>query len=94
MTYICSVFNSGFSEAKLASLQESFPSDKDNCTSEYDYESDSDLEDDAEGVELEDVGETSHALDLNVVPANIAPVQGSGELRGRVLLIHDVAFTT
>lgn len=44
------MFNSGFSEAKLTSVQDPLPTDKHSSTSEYDYQSDSDLEDEAEAI--------------------------------------------
>ncbi|KAI0826414.1 hypothetical protein BC629DRAFT_78047 [Irpex lacteus] len=78
----------------MSSLQESFPVDKEKFTSEYDYDSDSDLEDGPEVAHPEDSSETARSLDLNVVPPKIVPVQGSGELRSRVLFIQDVASTT
>jgi hypothetical protein len=39
------VFNGGFKEAKMALLSGGFPADEESFNSEYDYASDSDLED-------------------------------------------------
>lgn len=55
---IVEVFDAGFSEAKPTSLRGPFPSDKANSTEEYDYYSDSDLDDE------EDLGCTQDELDV------------------------------
>jgi hypothetical protein len=48
-------FDAGFSEEKMASLFQPFPSDtKPSSTTEYDYDSDSDLDDD----EVCEIGES------------------------------------
>lgn len=46
------VYSGNFSEARITSLCGSFPDDKDQFNESYDYESDSDLGDDSDELEL------------------------------------------
>ncbi|KAI0088867.1 hypothetical protein BDY19DRAFT_152736 [Irpex rosettiformis] len=102
-TYFDNVFNAGFSESTLTSLRRGFPEDKADFTGEYDYDSDSDLEDEVENSDY-DIAETraSQQTPDRVPAANgdtvrqTAPTNAGfmDEQRGWVIVIPDVAFST
>ncbi|KAI0341441.1 hypothetical protein BDW22DRAFT_1358995 [Trametopsis cervina] len=62
--YFDGFFEGGFSEAKVAPLQEGFPADKPTFADEYGYESDSDLEDELESVVDTELQNTNHEAEI------------------------------
>ncbi|KAI0088865.1 hypothetical protein BDY19DRAFT_152585 [Irpex rosettiformis] len=97
--YFDGFFKVGFTEAEVTSLHDGFPTDKAICTSEYDYESDSDLDDEQliseDDTEISDGHGGSTDMDSNKEPIfDMSAPKGAGEQSGRAIVIPDVAFTT
>ncbi|KAI0684904.1 hypothetical protein BC835DRAFT_1387101 [Cytidiella melzeri] len=101
--YFEGLLGSGFSEAKPTSLREGFPSDKEKFTGEYDYDSDSDLEDEIGSLESQaSIDEERPESDVTKTEAEVSAQESSADLRpmgdseyyGRVIIIPDVAFNT
>lgn len=82
-----------------------FPEGRQNFTSEYDYDSDSDLEDDDTGHSDRGFGDARPSSSESLASLAIGEVfqhqssiamanQATGEQSGRVIVIPDIAFST
>ncbi|KAI0088866.1 hypothetical protein BDY19DRAFT_906358 [Irpex rosettiformis] len=95
-SYFDGFFNGGFSEARVTSLREGFPEEKDDYSVAYDYDTDSDLEEDLETNEG-DLPSANVETRLPSVGPAVFPYSDTeflGEHYGRVAVIPDVSHRT